>query len=189
MMRATMVALVLAFAVSNASAQAYIREPERPDHVAVVHKNPRKPLALSIIGALSGLGIMYGAMQFGSEEGDVMKVFAGSYMVIAPAFGEWFVQDRPVFTFGAALRLGGFAVGGLGVGADTECNAITRMTGGGTGCVSTMRQHASDTMLGLGLLLGAAGTIYDIVDAPRQARARRFIVVPTGTGFSIVGAF
>jgi hypothetical protein len=48
-------------------------------------------------------------------------------------------------------------------------------------------------MIGVGVALLAAGTVYDIVDAGWRARERRFIVVPaasaTSAGVSVVASF
>lgn len=175
-------------ALGSAAAQ-----PSAQSASLVAHKSAHHATTLSVIGTLSGLGMMYFSAKYGDAEGDVMKGFAGAFMVIGPAWGEWWVADRIVFTPGMGLRLAGFGIGTLALGSDRDCNAIARMTGGGAGCAPSTKQTANDSMLELGLALGVAGVLYDVVDAGRQARMRRFMVVPAVTptygGLGVAASF
>ena len=176
-----MVLASILFAASSALAQPSLTQPQ-PDVAVVVHKDPGTATKLSVIGTLAGVGMMYFAGKFGDEEGLVLKGFAATFMITGPAWGAWWARDRPVFTVGEGLRAAAFAVGGIGYSTDTKCNAVARMTGGGEQpCTGSTSEKASDTMLGLGLALGLAGTVYDIIDAGHQARDRRFVVVPALT--------
>jgi len=156
----------------------YVRE---PGPAPVVHKSPGYATKLSVVGTAAGIAALFVGAKMGQFEGDVMKGFAGSLFVVAPSWGEWWVADRVVVTPGMALRLAGMATSSTAYTIDHKCNAIARMTEGSSGCTNTTR---NDTAMGVGLALAAVGAVYDIIDAGRQARNRRFVVAPNATGES-----
>jgi len=149
-----------------------------PGPAYVVHKDPAYATKLSAVGTAAGLAMLFVGAKMGQFEGDVMKGFAGSLFVVAPSWGEWWVADRVVVTPGMALRLAGIATSSTAYTIDHKCNAISRMTEGSSGCTNTTR---NDTAMGIGLALATVGAVYDIIDAGRQARNRRFVVVPNAT--------
>jgi hypothetical protein len=165
----------------------YVRE---PGPTYVVHKSPGYATKLSAVGTAAGLAALFVGAKMGQFEGDVMKGFAGSLFVVAPSWGEWWVADRVVATPGMVMRLAGVATSSAAYTIDHKCNAIARMTEGSSGCTNTTR---NDTAMGIGLALATVGAVYDIIDAGRQARNRRFIVVPNATsestGVSLRAAF
>lgn len=187
-MRTLVIAIVLwsATAFAQPSATESVDRPidrPAPRSTVIGHKDATHATLLSIAGTVGGVGLLYFASKFGDQEGDVMKVFAAGFMVMSPAWGTWWDRDQAAFTAGMGLRLAGFAIGGAGIGTDHSCNALARMTGGGSPspCTGSSTQTASDSMLGLGLALGVAGTVLDIVEAGREARARRLVVLPAVT--------
>ena len=171
---AGMVGMIVAWS-AVAVAQPAMAERQR---LVIVHKNPVTATKISVAGTLTGIMLLFAGAKMGNYEGDAMKAVAATTMVIGPSWGEWWVQDRIVVTPGMAARVLGLAAGGAAIGVDQKCNAIARMTDGTSGCAGTTK---NDTLLGIGIALATAGTIYDIVDAGRQARERRFIVVPAVT--------
>jgi hypothetical protein len=184
---AAVAVVVLACSSVARADSSWVREPG-PRYI--VHKSPRYATKLSIAGTLTGVVMLFAGAKMGNSEGDVMKGLAATTIVVAPSWGEWWVQDRVVVTPGMAARAVGVLASGAAIGIDHKCNALARMTDGSTGCASTER---NDTALGIGIGLVVAGAVYDIVDAGRQAEKRRFIVVPavspTSAGIGLTAAF
>jgi hypothetical protein len=180
MKRVLGVILATLVAVSGVAAadSTYVRE-SGPTYV--VHKSPGYATKLSVVGTATGLVALFVGAKMGHSEGDVMKGFAGSLFVVAPSWGEWWVADRVVVTPGMVMRLAGVATSSTAYTIDHKCNAIARMTEGSSGCTNTTQ---NDTAMGIGLALATVGAVYDIIDASRQARNRRFVVVPNATGES-----
>jgi hypothetical protein len=141
--RATFAALL-----TTAVAHADPPEPKDPDHA----------LMLSLGGtAASAALLVVGAT---SDRPELATVGAVSSL-FTPSLGEWYAGKR--LTAGMAIRVASLGVGLVGFFDAYHCSW------GDANCTNSV--SAGDKVLLVGGLVGyAAGTIYDIVDAPSSAR-------------------
>jgi hypothetical protein len=138
-------------------------------------KDPRVARGLSIGGTAASLALTFGALGTGHDK---LAIAGIASTIVTPSFGEWYA-GKPV-TWGMALRVTGGAVF-LAAGESTlQCLHISfdhpPACNGGDALVLPL------LLLG-GLVSYAAGTAYDIKNAPMTARAynaaHRIHVAPT----------
>jgi hypothetical protein len=176
-------------------ASAPERPPPKPPHPDA--RSERVAVALSAGATAASWGLTIGAGFIGAGDPEAsdraLQVRAGLMLtgmagaLIGPGLGHWYGGEG-ILTRGLALRAGGGAIALLGTAiAFDQCP----LTSASESCTPT----ASLAIVAAGIALVAAGTIDDIVTAPRSARRhnRRLELAPVAThrsaGLALGGRF
>ena len=159
-------------------------------------KSPTPAIALSLGGTAAGIGLIaLGGNIHHEDEVELPLVATGvAAVVLGPSFGELYAGRG--WTPGLSMRAGGLLLGAVGFGvALQECGADPEGS-----CDPT----AGGVIFLGGAALFIAGGVYDIVTAPRAARAwnashaQELLVVPTALhdarggaapGLTVAGTF
>jgi hypothetical protein len=120
-------------------------------------KNPDAALMLSLGGTAASAAVFAAGLKMHNSD---MEAAGAVSSMFTPSLGEWYA-GKPL-TAGMGIRALSVAVGVAGIGEALSC--------WGDSCSTGSAVTASVLVLG-GLAGYAAGTIYDIADAPSSARA------------------
>jgi hypothetical protein len=151
-------------------------------------------LTLSLGGTVASWGLLFGSGYLAGRSENaagVLGLAGGFGIVFAPSFGHWYTGE--IFTRGMGLRLAGGAAVMVGFAvALSQSGLFTEDESSNTG-----EPMAGPLIALAGVGLFVAGTVDDIVTAPRrvrrQNRERGFalapIAIPRATGLALSGRF
>jgi hypothetical protein len=193
-MRAAVLAVLVA-STSIASAQPALTEPIAITDRSEDAVSPTTATLLSLGGSVVGVATIWMGSKMHGGDTPIMETGA-AIALIAPSSGQWYSRGTAYFTPGLGMRLGGAMIMALGFGA-----ALDNACQGGGPCDVPIRDHNSDTLIGLGAAIAVGGMIFDVATAGSEARKanreRRVSLQPTvmptahgtTTGLGLSGAF
>jgi hypothetical protein len=163
-MRCAVIALV-AFP-SIASAQPSVSTPveyQVTETVDTGQVSPSTSTLLSIGGSAIGVATIWMGSKMHGGDTPIMELGA-AISLVGPSSGQWYAHGSAYFTPGLGIRLGGGLLMALGFGAAIDHACHDGM------CDTPIRDHNSDTLIGLGAVVAAGGMLYDIATAGSEAR-------------------